>query len=131
MARAPGKYDVQNFWRGNTLVLSFAFKEADNTPTNLTGVKLVFRFETRTGIVVEKTTDTPPTTDPSSGVITDGITITDAVAGTATLVIKPDDTMKAPRGEDTPYELELWQNGRQFTVLYGNLKTVGGVNKNV
>lgn len=105
-------------WAGNTFRRIFVFKDGAGDPLDISGSKLVFRCSSATGVIRKDTDDGT------------GFTITDAVNGTAELILEVEDTRSLPAGE-VRYEIELWSGTEQLSLLFGVLNVTVWVNDDV
>lgn len=115
----PGKYDM-TVWRGNSYEVSLTMKDADGVAVDLTGRTLVFRAEWAGGSYRLDTDTTGGGGD---------LVITTPASGLVTLTIDPATTRQFLAGERVDYEIEMRNGGTEFTLLYGRIIGIGGVNE--
>lgn len=121
---APAQQNI-NVWAGNTLRIGFAFKNADNSPFDLTGSKLVFRAVATTATIRKDSDD--------SG---SGLEITDELGGEAELFLTVAETRSLATGAagnvaKVKFELERWISVDQTSLIYGELLVTIWVNDDV
>lgn len=127
----PAKYDI-TVWQGNTFTRTFAFKDAANAAVNLTGATVIFRLapiKTGAYAAIRKSTASSPTVG-TGDVLLSGLRLVGAAtAGTIELALNPAETRTVELSKSGKYEIEVrWANGRQETLVYGDVTAEGGVN---
>jgi hypothetical protein len=95
--------------QGDTLgPITFTFKNVDGTPFDLTGSDLILRIHA-TGDAIELT----------SANLTDGLELTDAEGGIATLTLTPEQTSRLFIGVNSEYRLRRSIGGETRTLTTG------------
>jgi hypothetical protein len=99
--------------RGNIFQRQYQCQSADGAAVDLTGYNVRWR-----GVygdtAIEKTTENS------------SLTMTTPTNGTVLLVLTPDETRLIPNEENMKYELEVFAEGAQVTILWGDLVGKGG-----
>jgi hypothetical protein len=114
---APVKKTL-SVWKGNTEAFGFRFKNADGSPFDLTGSRLVLTI--RADSPITKDSDVSGwDIDPANGEATVTLTAAETAALTDNLV----------QGGAT-YEIERFILSDQKTLLYGPITLAGGLNGN-
>jgi hypothetical protein len=100
--------------QGNTLPVVIRFKQANDSPYDLTDSAFVFRVVFPGGAYTKSSEDGEITIDRVTGTITTSLTV--------------DETRAMPIGSFAKYEIERHFNGEQVTWLDGTITVREGVN---
>lgn len=111
-------YDI-NVRQGNSLTISFRFKDESGDPVDLTGSAIRFRVElgSRTGEFIGKSTPVQ-------------LAMPSPVTGEITLSLSPDETKRLTPGRTNRYEIERRIGGNETTLIAGYIVGIRGVNDN-